>query len=267
MKYDVITLPISGPQHRSVPGEIIENYQQLYKIVKEKFPNKHFSRFFPMVGNGYDDAAIRLMLVGRSPNGWTELNETTAEDFARDAACEMLNFGFGWLRNDGYAKNTYKDENGNKKRYNINMSAFFRTTRKIVQLLLPERASWERWFENIVWTNLYTISPEHHGNAVGKLQDIQLEISKKLLLQHIKFYKPTHILFMTDWDWWFDRFTDVFPNVRKTGNSEKDNVVGIGCLNDIQIVVSIRPDRTIPNKPNEDKFADDVFNAFVGNEL
>ena len=128
--------------------------------------------------------------------------------------------------------------------------------------LLPERADWDRWFENIVWTNLYSISPEHHGNAEGKLQDVQLEISKEILLQQIKFYKPTHILFMTDWDWWFERFADVFPNVCKIGKSEKDNVVGYGSLNNIKIVVSVRPDRTKPNKPNEDKFASDVFNAF-----
>ena len=262
MRDKVITLPISGPQHKGVPSEIVESYQKLYKIVKDKFPKKQFSRFFPMVGNSYDDANIKLMLVGRSPNGWTELKETSAEDFALSAASEMLCFGFDWLENDGNAKDTYIDENGQEKRYNINKSAFFRTTKKIVQYLLPERATWDRWFENIVWTNLYTISPEHHGNAEGKLQDVQLELSKEILLQQIEFYKPTHILFMTDWDWWFERFADVFPNICKVGNSEKDNVVGCGSLNGIKIVVSIRPDRTIPNKPDEENFAKDVFKAF-----
>lgn len=262
MKDNVIHLPISGPQHRRVPIEIIENYQKLYKMTKDNFPNEEFSRFFPMVGNSYDDADVKLMLVGRSPNGWTELKETTAEDFSMSAASEMLSFGFNWLGNDGKATKSYKDENGVEKVYNINKSSFFRCTRKIVNKLLPKRASWERWFENIIWTNLYTISPAHHGNAEGKLQDIQLEISKELLLQQIDFYKPTHILFITDWDWWFDRFTDVFPDVCKTGNSESDNVVGYGCLKNIKIVVSVRPDRTRPNKPNEDKFADDVCSAF-----
>ena len=80
MKDRVFTLPISGPQHIGVPHEIIENYQRLYQVIKEKFPNKQFSRFFPMVGNSYDDAKIKLMLVGRSPNGWTELKETSAKD-------------------------------------------------------------------------------------------------------------------------------------------------------------------------------------------
>lgn len=262
MENDIIHLPTSGPQHRRVPNEIIENYEKLYRTVKDKFPVEQFSRFFPMVGNSYDDANIKIMLIGRSPNGWTELNEASAEEFAMSAASEMLSFGFKWLGNDGKATEPYIDENGIKKVYNINKSSFFRCTRNIVKKLIPERASWERWFENIVWTNLYTISPAHRGNAEGKLQDIQLEISKDLLLQQIHFYKPTHILFMTDWDWWFERFKDIFPGVEKVGDSSVDDVVGKGLFNGSKVVVTVRPDRTRPNKPNEEKFVGDVVQSF-----
>lgn len=263
MKNDIIHLPIFGPQHRGVPNEIIENYEKLYEVVKETFPSKQFSRFFPMVGNSYDDANIRLMLVGRSPNGWTELNEISAEEFAMAAAREMLSFGFEWLENNGTATKPYTDENGIEKVYNINKSSFFRCTRKIINRLIPERASWERWFENIIWTNLYTIAPLHRGNAEGKLQDVQIDISKKLLVQHIDFYKPTHIIFVTDWDWWFERFADDFPNVYKIGDSKNDNVIGCGKFKNSRVVVTVRPDRTKPNKPNEEEFANDVYKLLL----
>lgn len=283
-------LPISGPQHPTVSNEMFESYKELYDAVKTNFGNEKLSRFFPMCGTRYNEElqvskevfetnvkfvsdeefrekymepAVHLMIVGRSVNGWTELNEKVAEEFATAGANAILQNGFDWLGDDGKGIDTYIRESDKKEcRYNINRSSFFRCTRKILNQLKPVTAVDKRWFEHIVWNNLYIIAPLHTGNAEGMLQDVQLEVGKKLLQQQIAYYKPTHILFITDWDWWFDRFADVFPGVVKIGDSARDNVVGKGVYNKAKVVVTVRPDRTRPNRPNEEQFVKDVVACF-----
>ena len=56
--------------------------------------------------------------------------------------------------------------------------------------------------------------------------------------------------------------TKKIPLTLILGDSERDNVVGCGNFGSIKIVVSVRPDRTVPNKPDESVFANDVFSAF-----
>ena len=287
----MICLQMEGTQHPTVPASLAELYALLFHNVKTHFPQAKLSRFFPLQGeyynefiqlskttsnklmsplsdndflNQYTEPATRLMLVGRSVNGWTELTEQSAEEFSKSAIQTMLAPGFSWLRNDGCGTETYVRQDGTEARYNINKSSFFRCTRKILQKMKPVTATTDRWFEHMVWSNLYLIAPLHAGNAEGKLQDIQLDTCKKLLCEQIRVYAPTHILFITDWEYWFDRFTDIFPAVNKTGNSATDNVVGFGSYNNAKVVVSVRPDRTRPNRPNEDQFVDDIVRCFAG---
>ena len=283
-------LPCIGPQHVRIPKELRDAYCELFTSVRDNYPDAKLSRFFPLQGEYYDDAtqlsrttpfdnldfanvkenekylepAVKLMVVGRSVNGWTNLSESSAKNFSMAATLELMSDkGFSWLRNDGQGKDTYiREDDGMECRYNINKSAFFRAIRNILRELKPVSRYQDRWFENIVWNNLYPIAPTSSGNAEGKLQNVQLEICKKLLVQQIDFYKPTHILFITDWDYWFERFSDIFPNVTKTGNTQTDNVVGYGKHQNSKVVVSIRPDRTKPNKPNEELFAQDIVAYF-----
>lgn len=284
-----IILDSCGTQHRTISQEMTTAYAELYNTIKHHYPDKKLSRFFPLQGEYYNEysqlsdltfcdedntlsdedlaakymmPAVRLMIVGRSVNGWTELSETSAQEFVHAAASTILQPGFSWLRDDGKGTDTYVDDNGIEKRYNIYTSPFFRCIKQIINQLKPISAIQDRWFEHIVWNNLYTVAPPQRGNAVGKLQNIQVDLSKQLLLQQIKHFAPTHILFITDWDWWFDRFTDIFPDVKKIGDSIVDNVVGAGTFGNAKIVVSIRPDRTNPNKPNEEQFSIDVVEQF-----
>lgn len=276
------TMPSSGGLHPKASCEMKELYKNLFNVVKNVFPEKELSQFFPMEGYRYNEftqiaslekfekgdntrvPAVRLMIVGRCVNGWTELSEKTDEEFASSAIDTIIpgGNGFDWLDNNGLAKDFYTDEEGKRKRYNVNKSAFFRCIRGVIHEMKPEASIDPRWFEHIVWTNLYTVAPLYKGNATGKLQDVQVEVSRKIMLEQIKHYKPTHILFITDWDWWFERFVSVFPDVKKIGDSKTDNVVGIGYIGDIKAVVSIRPDRTKPNKPNEGLFISDIVKSF-----
>ena len=288
-----ITIESSGTQHRTISQEMATAYAELFNTIKRHYPDKKLSRFFPLQGEYYNEysqlstltpcdedtalsneelaakymePAVRLMIVGRSVNGWTELSEISDQEFVQAAANTMLQPGFSWLRDDGKGTETYIDDHENEKRYNIYTSPFFRCTKQIINQLKPISAIHDRWFEHIVWNNLYTVAPPQRGNAVGKLQNIQVDLSKQLLLQQIKHFAPTHILFITDWDWWFDRFTDIFPDVKRIGNSVTDNVVGCGTYGNIKIAVSVRPDRTRPNRPNEEKFVEDVVNFFKSNK-
>ena len=288
MKTVEIPEDLCGTQHVYLPSKLDAAYRELFVVTREKLPSMKLSKFFPMCGKYYGEKlqwsrntpcesldsaseeeqkkylepAVNLMVVGRSTNGWDEFDETDSRDFLAAATEKLIaGQGFSWLDDKGKARETY-DVNGKVRRYSINRSAFFRSIRKILKELKPITQKYDRWFENFVWNNLYPISPYEGGNAKGILQDAQLETSKKLLIRQIEYYKPTHILFITDWDYWFDRFADVFPEVRKTGDRVKDNVVGYGVYNNIKVVVTIRPDRTSPNKPNEDEFARDVVKCF-----
>lgn len=265
--------PVYDLQQQETFNDMLKTYEKLYDIVKHHFGNEKFSRFFPLCGMKYKEEMeiskssmeprVRLMLVGRSVNGWTEISEKTSEEFSIAAAYTILEEGFDWLRDDGKGKETYiRDYDQKECRYNINQSSFFRCTRKILNRLNPITVIDQRWFDYIVWSNLYTIAPPYKGNAEGKLQDVQVETSKKLLQKQIELYKPTHILFITDWDWWFERFTDVFPMVKKVGDSTMDNVVGKGIYGNSKVVVTVRPDRTRPNRPNEEMFVNDVVKCF-----
>lgn len=279
-----------GTQHTTISHEIAIAYEELFNTIEQYFPHTKLSRFFPLQGKHYNEfsqlstltphdevlsdeefstkymeTAVRFMLVGRSVNGWTTLTEETANEFAKNAANTMVHPGFDWLRDDGQGVDTYIRADGTEARYNINKSSFFRCTKRILNKMKPITNAQERWFEHMVWSNLYTVAPPDTGNAEGKLQDVQLEVSKTLLKQQIKHYAPTHILFMTDWDYWFERFAYIFPDVKRIGNSVTDNVVGYGTYGNIKIVVSVRPDRTRPNRPNEEKFVEDVVNFFKSN--
>jgi len=250
-----------------------EIYKKLYSVIKDLYALETLSIFLPMEGSKYrrneekDSCAsrgcFRLMVVGRCVNGWTEMPDVSADKFSIDAMESLKTNGFKWLRDDGQGSDTYiRKSDGKECRYNINRSAFWRSIRNVLKLSRPAIASEDRWFEYIVWSNLYPVAPRDKGNADGILKQAQFEQCKELLVQQIDFFDPTHILFITDWEGWFDSFAELF-DVKKTGNSVNDNVVGVGSYNDRRIVVSIRPDRTRPNKPNEAQFAKDIVSAFL----
>ena len=275
-----VTVDIEGPQHPQITQRMSELYKELFESIPFNLDKKELSRFFPMKGNNYGSALPKIMIVGRSPNGWTEINEETSEDFVLAAGNEMLSDkGFYWIDKDNKTSK-YINEKNELKTYNINRSAFWRLIKLLVEKVAPLENQYkqldpkateqyrkelkdmfmQRWFEQIVWTNLYPIAPKYSGNATEKIKTVQTDICAELLLEQIKFFKPTYIIFITDWDYWFGNFENFFPNVKKIGSSDKDNIVGYGDINGIKTVVTVRPDRR-KNKPNEEKMAKDIFDA------
>lgn len=285
-----IVIDMHGSMHPALPDGIEKTYRKLYKTASTNYELKELSCFFPLAGNRYCDSvqiseeglnkaiktksfsdkefekysepAKRLMIVGRCPNGWINRDFKNVDEFLSIALSKMDD-GASWLRDDGKATETYiRKSDGKECRYNINRSAFFRSIRNVLHKLIPVTNIDPRWFDYFLWTNLYCFSPADGGNANEKMKSLQLEDCKELLIRQIEHYRPTHIVFITDWDYWFDAFSDLFPKVEKCGNSFTDNVVGKGKYNSSKVVVSIRPDRTKPNKPDETKFANDIIAAF-----
>jgi len=267
---------IEGPQRLCIPDKMAYLYKEIYNKLPKKYNKNELSQFFPACGCLYRNADPKIMIVGRCVNGWGELTQDGSDCFVRSAAEAVTSAeGFAWINKDNHIS-TYTDENNNLKEYNINKSAFWRLNRKIFNKFKPwvaeylktceiseehrrllENMDVERWFDYIVWTNLYPIAPKSSGNAYGELKDFQNEFASRLVVEQIKYYKPKYAIFVTDWDYWFSDFSKTFCDVNKIDNGKY--VVGKGNYNGAKIVVTVRPDRTKPHKPNEDEMADEIF--------
>lgn len=254
------TLPIEGTQHTTIPQRMARLYEELYTSIPEKIDKTKLSAFFPIKGRNYGKSHPRIMVVGRCVNGWEELKDKTAESFATTAADKMVyTDGFEWIDKEDHVSTYIED--GKTMKYNINRSAFWRVAKGVVYKTKPwlekyKKAGCEltkenidnidnsitRWFEHIVWTNLYAVAPKNGGNISGKIKKAINNISGKLLLEQIRFYKPTHIIFITDWDYWFEDFADKFPNVKKISEDKNENIVGIGETDGIKAIIVRRPE-------------------------
>lgn len=196
---------------------------------------KELSFQTPMVGNRYDgQRACRLMWIGRALNGWEACRFGMGrEAFADQAADEMRNRDrFVWLWRGDAAK---------KWPYNYRQSAFWRTCKFVHDRMLPED---ERWFEDIAWANLYPIAPAKSGNPSGKLCDAQRVLCGELLKKQMEALRPTHIVFVTDWDWFADFNSaggePLFPGVRR--NAIPGPIVGSGRIGEGVALITRRPE-------------------------
>jgi hypothetical protein len=64
-----------------------------------------------------------------------------------------------------------------------------------------------------VWSNLYAIAPKDGGNPDDAMQKVQRNTCRELLVEQIREYAPTHILFITGQDW-FNTFWNDPPYVK-----------------------------------------------------
>lgn len=226
--------------------ELKQAYKQLYDDVTnsdwgQEFVNEAtatLTSFTAMQGHKYKDQSIKFMLVGRAPNGWGEKRDlSSAEAFAQFSLASLHNQTdtlsggkdrFEWIACDTehpYPQNQYRegvDESpedflpGGKCFYRLKRSQFWNYSSQIwAKLNDVDSASdiWQgRWFESILWSDLYKIAPISSGNPTSKLQSIQFDACFNILKNEIKLLKPTHILFATG-SWWFEKFKLEFENM------------------------------------------------------
>ena len=207
-----------------------------------RFTAMHGNRYWKDE-NGKENA-IRFMLVGRAVNGWGEYSgeDESKQSFIKSSIDNFLNEKCSLSKSNDDAKdrfewivtpendsphNTFREgidkeeEREERGTYKLTGSPFWSYTKNIWDILNGGRDSlWnERWFEKIAWTNLYKIAPTGFTEKDGKRITWganpntteckkQLEVCKKLLGAEIEFFKPTHILFVTDKAGWYDDFGD-----------------------------------------------------------
>lgn len=241
---------VSDSLHRRKRGKNVEQlYHELYvqmNAYMEKHPRykEHgLSLHVPMKGSRYDALQpVRLMWIGRAINGWDDAAFFTLpiDDFSEKVKClEQCHTRFDWL-----------------KSYNYRHSPFWRTCKLLHQKLYRAENAVEDWYEDIIWTNLYNVAPANGGNPSGALCKAQQAINVQLLQQQITTFAPTHIVFVTDTDWFFDfaaAGTHLFPDVVAIPDAV-GAVVAAGTIDNSKVVVTKRP---------EYRFSDEAFTSSI----
>ena len=133
------------------------------------------------------------------------------------------------------------------------------------------------WIKYIAWSNIYKVAPDEvsgskdTGNPTNAMCKKQIEVCRKILKKEIDIYNPTHILFITGFDGWFNDVkgvygvSEIFTNISKTGNRNKCRgefkneiyVEETASYNNAKVVIACRPERR-----NEDKYVEEVLKAF-----
>lgn len=235
-------------------------YQKLYDQINPA----DYSHFVAMKGTEYDRQANKLMIIGRAPNGWKSLDCSSSEAVGLDAQKCFESMGFDWIIDRGRGF-----ENG--QGYFLSRSSFWRVIKGICSEM-NDITGLDRWFESIVWSNIYKVSPKDNGekgknrNPDNTLCKSQIGICRDILLKEIVTYKPTHILFITGYDWWFydskheygvqELFCDCKPEknafVEGKARFRNDEL-------DIPVVIACRPERK-----READYVAAVINALRG---
>lgn len=213
--------------------------------------NPEYTVFTAMEGCYYKNAKdkggndFRLMLVGRAINGWGEYrgNHLDKEFFIETSMSNLKNEPcslasndidpegqrdrFDWINQETGNKNVYRegiDRDCNAGKYYISKSPFWSYSKSVWDRVQGKDTEWkERWFKKIVWSNLYKLSPCDEGNPGHKEMKIQEKVCIDLLEAEIRYFRPTHILFVTGWDW-FEPFKKCFTQVKDIGrNVNKEN--------------------------------------------
>ena len=238
-----------------------ELYKKLFEACKDEADFKKSAHFVSVKGKNYENNDVRFMSIGRAPNGWRSLPTDSAESFGQNAQqCFESTQGFSWIKSFyGVLYNESKD-------YCVSGAPYWSYSRAIWEGLFDGDTSELVWQENIVWSNLYKISPnDGDPNPGEESRMLQLETCKSILKKELDEYKPTHILIFTGFDVWFDSFKDVFQNVVdlgvrniSKGPSKNDVFVeGTATYGDAKVVVACRPEYR-----NAEQYVEQVLREF-----
>lgn len=220
-----------------------EQYEKLYNACCELSDFEKEAHFVAIKGN-ISDKSVRFMLVGRACNGWgVDDDRTTSAAAYGEKAVEEFNDinRWDWIKEiDGVLYNYSKD-------YCVSHSPFWDYSKGIYEKLRNSPCEGV-WMRDIIWSNLYKISPRTEGNPSEEYQKAEFDACKNILKAEIEAARPTHILMMTGFDW-FEPFSDIFTNVRYIGrnisrgnNKNEIYVEGTAEFKETKVVIACRPD-------------------------
>lgn len=220
-----------------------EQYEKLYYACCELPGFEEEAHFVAMKGD-ISDKSVRLMLVGRAGNGWeVDDGRTVSAAAYGEKAVEEFNDidRWGWIHetNGGLYNHT--------ENYCVSSAPFWNYSKAIYEALKNSPCE-GIWMNNIIWSNLYKISPLEGGNPSKKYQEAELDACKDILKAEMEDARPTHILMMTGYDW-FEPFSDIFSNVNYIGsnisrgnNKNEIYVEGTAEYKETKVVIMCRPE-------------------------
>lgn len=146
-----------------------------------------------------------------------------------------------------YSTNNDGKHKEKKDRYCVSTSPFWYYAKTIWEQLPGTSEESQRWMENIAWSNLFKVAPQIKGNPPREYIDAQKEVCNEILYYEMEILKPTHILFMTGYDWFKD-FAGCFEDIKhlgynKTGKNKNDVYVeATAKFHGVNVVVTCRPE-------------------------
>ena len=140
--------------NRELNEMIFQNYGELYDAMLNYLRENCLITHFPIQGDRYDEQSNKLLLVGRSLNGWGCKDEYSGafqyeKAPARDDYVEKAYRAL-------FAKHRYGfiEENRIKHHYDtIARSAFWRTAKLISSQIVGFSPDEANWYERIAWAN------------------------------------------------------------------------------------------------------------------
>ena len=249
-----------------------ELYSALYSELESSVNISELSHFVAMKGKLYNNLSdpndIRLMIVGRAVNGWTTIDVTSAEAFGEAAQAAFGAEGFTWIDTSQDSLCNFPDEGETK--YYLSKSPFWRVCKGIWESLTGRTE--KTWINYVAWSNIYKIAPKITGNPTTKVCKAQIVLCRKILQREIEVYRPTHILFVTGFEWWFKDcnntvgIAELFSNINFLGKNTRCNKQYVEATatyvcsdgKRIPVVVTCRPE----SRP-EGKFIEQTIEYFV----
>lgn len=183
----------------------------------------------------------RLMVVGRSVNGWTIKVDPSRLALQADAerfSHEVLNSvsGSGSCPMEWVTRN-WGRTNGTQ------MSAFWRVIRGVVDRLSIADVEHPSWPSHLVWSNLYKVSPRG-GNPRKVLCDTQRDACIELFKSELSLYSPFRLLLLTGRSWACPFLFDL-DTTRETVDGfcyvEEFGTLGPPSGRPVQYVVAVHP--------------------------
>lgn len=168
-----------------------------------KLPRKPHDRklvgFMAQQGKLYDGG---LMVVGRALNDWDVIPD---EDMASPEKARSRATAIAAVAQGQKGECPLEWVLHRTKAYNPKSSALWRVIRRVA-LDVCDGASENDWPSHLIWSNLYkvarqTTKPGEDGNPTKPQRDAQLDGCNELLRLEMKAFSPSHLLFLTGWEW------------------------------------------------------------------
>ena len=162
-------------------------YEKLYEDCQASETFFQDAHFVPIQGEYYQKNSRKFMLIGRAANGWESLSTDSKDAFGNAAESQFKDYDrWNWIENvNGTLYCSGGKEKNLSKRYCIDKKPYWVYTKSIWEQLSGIVHDDVIWQKNIVWSNLYKVSPLCGDNPNWKSihiqQDVCIQILKKEL--------------------------------------------------------------------------------------